>query len=247
MCILDPKIDRTRKVRATVIVSCFLILSLILPLSVSGVWETRAQDQKTKQEEKKKQEEMERKENALKEAQADLEKKLEMEKQAQMDLEKKLEMKKKGEKISREEKIDQTWQKIEANEKSAAALVYKALLKKGPGAGVRMAEKIEQSGGDAYYFDEKEFNTLGYKFLYDKKADEAVEVFKINVKMYPESWNVYDSLGEAYLASGEYGLAKKNYEKSIALNAENENGRAMLEKVAQAMAEEEGESVAKKK
>ena len=226
MCILDPKINRKRGVRATVIVSCFLILSLILPLSMSGIWETQAQEKdKAQQEELKKEKQMQ------------LEKEFEMQK--------KLEMKKKlGEKVTAEEKIKLTWEKVEANENSAAVLVHKALMKKGPGAGAKMVEKIKSSGEDTYYFDEKEFNTLGYKFLYTKKIDEAIEVFKLNVKMYEDSWNVYDSLGEAYLVAGKYDKARKLYEKSLAMNPENENGKNMLAKIAQL---ESGESVAEKK
>lgn len=219
MCILDPKINRTRGVRATVIVSCFLILSLILPLSMSGIWETQAQEKdKTKQEECKKEKEGE--------------------------LKKKLEQKKKmGAKISAEEKLKLTWEKIEANENSAAVLVHKALVKKGPGAGAAMVKKIKTAGEDKYYFDEKEFNTLGYKFLYTKNVDEAIEVFKLNVKMYSESWNVYDSLAEGFLVAGKYDKAKKFYEKSIAMNPDNENGKNMLAKIAKL---ESGESVAEK-
>lgn len=218
MCILDPKINRKRGARATVIISCFLILSLILPLSMSGIWETQAQE-KAKQEECKKEKEMEQR--------------------------KKLEMKKKmGEKITAEEKIKLTWEKIEANENSAAVLVHKALMEKGPGAGAKMVKKIKaMEDKDCCYFDEKEFNTLGYKFLLTKKVDEAIEVFKLNVKMYPESWNVYDSLGEGYLVAGKYDKAKKYYEKSLVLNPENENGKEMLVKVEKL---KNGESVAEK-
>jgi hypothetical protein len=42
---------------------------------------------------------------------------------------------------------------------------------------------------------------------------------------------VYDSLGEAYMEKGETGLAVANYEKSLELNPDNQNGRDMLEKL----------------
>ena len=61
--------------------------------------------------------------------------------------------------------------------------------------------------------------------------DEAIAVFKLNVKMNPESWNVYDSLGEAFLAAGKYEKARSLYEKSLALNPDNENGKKMLAKI----------------
>lgn len=56
-------------------------------------------------------------------------------------------------------------------------------------------------------------------------------MFKLNVGLYPKSFNVYDSLGEGYMNAGEKELAIKNYEKSIEINPKNDNGTLMLEKL----------------
>ena len=56
---------------------------------------------------------------------------------------------------------------------------------------------------------ENDINTLGYQFLFAGKMDEAIEIFKKNVEMNPDSWNVYDSLGEAYMNKGENELASR--------------------------------------
>jgi tetratricopeptide (TPR) repeat protein len=74
-------------------------------------------------------------------------------------------------------------------------------------------------------------NMLGYEYLQAKRLKEAVEVFKLNVGAFPESFNVYDSLGEAYAASGEKGLAIKNYEKSLQLNPKSQSGIEALKKL----------------
>jgi tetratricopeptide (TPR) repeat protein len=60
-------------------------------------------------------------------------------------------------------------------------------------------------------------NQLGYQLLLgpDKKVDEAIEVFKVNVERHPESANVHDSLGEAYEAAGKLDLARAGYQKAI--------------------------------
>ena len=58
-----------------------------------------------------------------------------------------------------------------------------------------------------------------------------IDIFKQNIKNYPNSFNVYDSMGEAYMIKGEKELAIKNYEKSILLNPGNSNGKQMLEKL----------------
>ena len=56
----------------------------------------------------------------------------------------------------------------------------------------------------------------------------AVEIFKLNVEQFPKEWNVYDSLGEAYLKIGNKAEAIKNYKKSIELNPNNDNGIGVL-------------------
>jgi tetratricopeptide (TPR) repeat protein len=75
---------------------------------------------------------------------------------------------------------------------------------------------------------ENTLNAAGYGLMQAKHIDEAIELFKMNVKLHPNSWNVYDSLGEAYAASGNKTLAIENYETSIRLNPNNDNGKAAL-------------------
>jgi len=56
-------------------------------------------------------------------------------------------------------------------------------------------------------------------------------VFELNVRQYPEASNPYDSLGEAYAADGQVQLAISNYEKSLALDANNSNAVQQLAKL----------------
>jgi len=53
-------------------------------------------------------------------------------------------------------------------------------------------------------------------------------LFKLNVMAYPDSWNTYDSLAEAYLADGNQELAIWYYEKSLKLNPGNANAASQL-------------------
>lgn len=78
---------------------------------------------------------------------------------------------------------------------------------------------------------EIDLNMSGYKLLAQKKITEAIEVFKVNVKLYPESANTYDSLGEAYEKAGNKKLAIENYEKAIKLDPNNENAKKIVEKL----------------
>jgi len=61
---------------------------------------------------------------------------------------------------------------------------------------------------------EAEVNQYGYVLLGQKKVDEAIVVFAKNAKDHPQSWNVFDSLGEAYAAKGDKTQAVANYAKA---------------------------------
>ena len=75
---------------------------------------------------------------------------------------------------------------------------------------------------------EGQLNSLGYRLLRNNKLKEAIGIFKFVILEYPESYNAYDSLGEAFMKAGEIDLAIKNYEKSLELNPKNENAKRKL-------------------
>lgn len=82
-----------------------------------------------------------------------------------------------------------------------------------------------------YSLSEDELNVLGYQFLQNNKDDFAYEVFRVNVELFPSSWNAYDSYGEILLKMGRKEEAIKMYEKSLVLNPGNDNGKKMLEQI----------------
>jgi tetratricopeptide (TPR) repeat protein len=61
---------------------------------------------------------------------------------------------------------------------------------------------------------EADINGYGYQLLGAGKTDEAIEMFRRNVKDHPQSWNVYDSLGEGYDRKGDKKLAIENYRRA---------------------------------
>lgn len=71
-------------------------------------------------------------------------------------------------------------------------------------------------------------NRLGYQLLAEGRTVDAIEVFQQNVKDFPKSYNVYDSLGEAYKEDGQVEEATKFYKKSLALNPGNTNAVKMM-------------------
>lgn len=79
---------------------------------------------------------------------------------------------------------------------------------------------------------ETDLNDWAYRMLsVTGKQKEALEIFKLNVFLYPASANVYDSVAEAYAANGERALAVENYRRSLELDPHNRNAVQQLKKL----------------
>jgi tetratricopeptide (TPR) repeat protein len=78
---------------------------------------------------------------------------------------------------------------------------------------------------------ESGINTQGLKFLELKKFDEAIKVLTINTQLFPNSWNTWDSLAEAYMQKGEKEIAIGFFKKSLELNPKNGYGKEMVDKL----------------
>jgi CubicO group peptidase (beta-lactamase class C family) len=91
--------------------------------------------------------------------------------------------------------------------------------------------RIKREQPDNVAVGEGRLNSLGYTLMRQKKLAEAIAVLKLNAEFYPQSWNVYDSLAEAYMTNGEKELAIANYRRSLELNPKNNSGAQMLKKL----------------
>jgi tetratricopeptide (TPR) repeat protein len=102
-------------------------------------------------------------------------------------------------------------------------------------SGIDAAEKqyhgLKAAGSPTFNFDESELNNLGYEFIRAKKFKEAIRILQLNVEAYPQSSNVYDSLGEAYLDDGNKPLAIANYKRSLELNPKNRGAVEVLRRL----------------
>lgn len=67
---------------------------------------------------------------------------------------------------------------------------------------------------------ETDVNTYGYQLIGEKKVDEAIAIFRKNVKDHPDSWNTYDSLGEALAAKGDKKAALESYTKALSMTTD---------------------------
>lgn len=82
---------------------------------------------------------------------------------------------------------------------------------------------------------EQEMNQHGYELLGEGKHDEAIAVFRKNVKDHPASWNVHDSLGEGLAAAGKNAEAVAAYKKALSMAPEAQKAR--IEGILQGLAE----------
>ncbi len=97
------------------------------------------------------------------------------------------------------------------------------MIMDGKAAGVaEIYRQFQKSDPDLELFSENALNNLGYQLLGQQNVDAAIEVFKLNVEAYPDSWNCYDSLGEGYAVRGETELAIKNYSIALEMNPDDE-------------------------
>lgn len=109
-----------------------------------------------------------------------------------------------------------------------------------------MAEALRTGGldamEDAYHafksdpatatvFTEREVNAFGYALMNRGLLDAAVRVFELNVASYPQSFNVYDSLAEAFMKQGAHEKAIAFYRKSLERNPANQNAKDMIARI----------------
>lgn len=115
--------------------------------------------------------------------------------------------------------------------KSIAETLSATIASSGIDAAEKQYHDLKAAAPTTYNFDEGELNALGYQLIRKKEFQEAIRVLQLNVEAYPQSSNVYDSLGEAYLDDGNKPQAIANYQKAIERNPKNRGSIAMLQKL----------------
>jgi len=111
----------------------------------------------------------------------------------------------------------------------SAAKVIKATVE---AAGIERAldeyQEMRAAAPGTYYFDEAELNSLGYHLINKEDVAAAIEIFRLLVEAFPDSYNAWDSFGEVYLLHGDKEQAIVHYRKSLELNPLNRGGREKL-------------------
>jgi len=118
--------------------------------------------------------------------------------------------------ISSENWITQVYESlIGQGKKSIAEPFTRTIMEKGMEAAIAQYYDLKKKQPDAYDFGENILNMLGYQLLWRDMSEAAVEVHKLNIEANPDSANPFDSLGDAYEASGQVKLAIEMYKKAL--------------------------------
>jgi tetratricopeptide (TPR) repeat protein len=115
--------------------------------------------------------------------------------------------------------------------KSVVAALSATIASSGIDQAAKQYHDLKAAEPTTYNFDEDQLNALGYQLMGTKKFKEAIRILQLNVEAYPQSSNVYDSLGEAYMDDGNKPLAIANYQRSLQLNPKNRGAVEMLRKL----------------
>ncbi len=117
----------------------------------------------------------------------------------------------------------ETWidRSIRMNENFANSRTKAKLLRlKGDAAGAEALIAKALTGAT-----EAEMNLYGYDLMNQGKSDDAIAIFRRNVKDHPQSWNTYDSLAEALAASGKKEEAIIQYKKALGMAPADQKAR----------------------
>lgn len=115
--------------------------------------------------------------------------------------------------------------------KDIGAVMTASIVRSGVQSAIETYWRLKRSNPEDYDFREFHLNTVGYGLLRAGRVEDAIAIFETNVEAFPDAWNTYDSLGEAYMVHGDKDLAIASYEKSLALNPENQNGAERLRRL----------------
>lgn len=95
-------------------------------------------------------------------------------------------------------------------------VLYKIIKEKGMDYVKQHVEDLAMQAKLPY--DDRFLNYFGYQFLRGNKMEIALDLFKMNVSLFPKVVNTYDSLAEAYLKSGDKMNALKYYKLALELS-----------------------------
>jgi tetratricopeptide (TPR) repeat protein len=112
--------------------------------------------------------------------------------------------------------------------KSVVAPLMKTMVEKSVGSALEQYRQMRREEAATYDFNKDALIDVGYQLLSMKKIDEAIAILNLEVEAFPQYWNAYDSLADAYKAGGQTPLAIANYKRALELNPKDSNATTQL-------------------
>ncbi len=84
-------------------------------------------------------------------------------------------------------------------------------------------KNLSERYGYRISYDAALLNNYGWGYVRDGRHEEAIKIFRENVRRFPDSPDAYNYLGEGYLAANHIEMAIKSYEKAIELATSSED------------------------
>jgi tetratricopeptide (TPR) repeat protein len=116
------------------------------------------------------------------------------------------------------------------NNPQSVKILKAAILKRGYMHSVEAVNELKRKDPN-FNLTENDLNELGFLLLRGGRKTDAIEIFKLNVNLYPQSSNAYDSIAEAYEANGDNELALINFKRCHELNPKNEYASERIKKL----------------
>ena len=120
---------------------------------------------------------------------------------------------------------------LQSTKPSIAIKIKNEIDAHGLDAGLKTYADLKKTNASEFDFEESRLNELGYLYLNTSEIEKALAIFKLNTEVYPNSSNVFDSYGEAFMKNGNEIKAVENYKKALALNPGNLNAIEKLKEL----------------
>jgi CubicO group peptidase (beta-lactamase class C family) len=114
---------------------------------------------------------------------------------------------------------------------SISDVIGEIIATNGIDAAISEYQQLKKSKPGHYNFNFWELNSLGYRLTQLEKISEAVAIYKLNIKNFPDWSRAYNDLGDAYKLNGNVELALENFKKSLELDPNNNYAKEKLKKL----------------
>ncbi len=114
---------------------------------------------------------------------------------------------------------------------SPTPLLYNILVNHGIESVREKLRDMKENELEKYHMNEWRLNSLAYGLMGSNRINDGIEILKLAIEEYPNSANLYDSLGELYLKKGDKRLSVDSYKKSLELNLGNSHAKEMVERL----------------